>query len=628
MSRMVGSVLTFVILLFSAAGAAAQTYTQMQWGVNKGVTPYAFGANINGAWSNLGTVSSAGVWSIPSSNLSFIQSGTGAVTQTVQSKLRLIVNLQDFGGVGDNSTPNDQAFSRAIAAVVAAGGGKIVVPSGKYVITSQVLISDCSAPVFIEGDGTVATIVRQTSNTASGFVWNCGSVFNNGGGLSYMTVESGAGYDTARFTGSGSSGVGVAVIRMAGGLGVFEHLSINNFSYGFAANGTWDADIGFVRALFFTGAGLQIGVDPAVTISGSNRIHNLKLSNNGFTGVNTNSVGMQIGSSGGEYIHEVEITSVQNGVVIAPAPTQNVFYLFMDKVAPDTAVSNNWVLNSTNGLIYSMVCVDCWGSFASGNGFAVFGPAANYANIKFTNFRARENVFAGVTIQTTGTGPTGIEFVAPEIASNSRGRPQLSQGIELGANVNGIQITGGFIGNGGSSSSDQGYGIYCTGNNSISVIGTDLSKYGTGTGEYSCGAGNVITQYKQSAVIPGTLAIGVSGSSVGSIAFNNATSGSITLQPTTGALGAVTATLPANTGTIAETNLAQTFTAIQTFDTTIKLKGYTVAGLTAAHPCNAGAEGSMAYVTDATAPLYNTALTGGGAVKVPVFCDGATWTSH
>jgi hypothetical protein len=124
------------------------------------------------------------------------------------------------------------------------------------------------------------------------------------------------------------------------------------------------------------------------------------------------------------------------------------------------------------------------------------------------------------------------------------------------------------------------------------------------------------------------LTVGVAGTTVGSVAFKNATSGTITLQPTTGALGTVTATLPANTGTIAETNLAQTFTAIQTFDTTIKLKGYTVAGLTAAHPCNAGAEGSMAYVTDATAPTYNGALTGGGAVKVPVFCDGSVWTSH
>lgn len=59
------------------------------------------------------------------------------------------------------------------------------------------------------------------------------------------------------------------------------------------------------------------------------------------------------------------------------------------------------------------------------------------------------------------------------------------------------------------------------------------------------------------------LTIGVSGSTVGSVAFNNATSGSITLSPTTGALGSVTATLPANTGTLAELNLAQTWSAAQ-----------------------------------------------------------------
>jgi hypothetical protein len=119
--------------------------------------------------------------------------------------------------------------------------------------------------------------------------------------------------------------------------------------------------------------------------------------------------------------------------------------------------------------------------------------------------------------------------------------------------------------------------------------------------------------------------VGVAGTSVGTIAFKNATSGTITLQPTTGALGTVTATLPANTGVIAETNLAQTWTATQTFDATIKLKSYIVATLPT---CDAGAEGSLAYVTDATAPTYNGALTGGGSVKVPVFCNGAAWTAH
>lgn len=49
--------------------------------------------------------------------------------------------------------------------------------------------------------------------------------------------------------------------------------------------------------------------------------------------------------------------------------------------------------------------------------------------------------------------------------------------------------------------------------------------------------------------------------------------------------------------------------------------GYTVATLPT------GTIGQRAYVTDATTPTYNGALTGGGAVKVPVFYNGTAWVS-
>ncbi len=64
--------------------------------------------------------------------------------------------------------------------------------------------------------------------------------------------------------------------------------------------------------------------------------------------------------------------------------------------------------------------------------------------------------------------------------------------------------------------------------------------------------------------VAGALTLGVSGVA-GSVAMGNATSGTVTLQPVTGALGSVTASLPANTGTLAELNLAQTWSAAQTF---------------------------------------------------------------
>jgi len=108
-SRMVGSVLTLVTLLFSVVGGAAQTYTQMQWGMNKGVTPYAFGANINGTWRDLGTVSSAGVWAIPNTNISGLGTastyniGTSGATVPLLSGANTWSGAQTFTSTVDMS---------------------------------------------------------------------------------------------------------------------------------------------------------------------------------------------------------------------------------------------------------------------------------------------------------------------------------------------------------------------------------------------------------------------------------------------------------------------------------------------------------------------------------------------
>ena len=54
----------------------------------------------------------------------------------------------------------------------------------------------------------------------------------------------------------------------------------------------------------------------------------------------------------------------------------------------------------------------------------------------------------------------------------------------------------------------------------------------------------------------------------------------------------------------------------------IRLKGYTVATLPA------GTVGDTAYVTDALAPAFLTAVVGGGAVVAPVFYDGTNWKAY
>jgi hypothetical protein len=61
---------------------------------------------------------------------------------------------------------------------------------------------------------------------------------------------------------------------------------------------------------------------------------------------------------------------------------------------------------------------------------------------------------------------------------------------------------------------------------------------------------------------------------------------------------------------------------IATFTNPVIIPGYTVATLPA------GIIGQTAYVTDALAPAYLTAVVGGGAVVTPVFYDGTTWVAH
>lgn len=81
---------------------------------------------------------------------------------------------------------------------------------------------------------------------------------------------------------------------------------------------------------------------------------------------------------------------------------------------------------------------------------------------------------------------------------------------------------------------------------------------------YYAANGSTISGTPNATISGGALALGASGTA-GSITMGNASSGTVALQPVTGTLGTVTASLPANTGTVAELNLAQTWSAPQTF---------------------------------------------------------------
>lgn len=61
----------------------------------------------------------------------FLQAGAGAVTRSVNDKLREVISVKDFGAVGDGLTDDTAAIQNAVARVSVLGGGTLVFEPGK-----------------------------------------------------------------------------------------------------------------------------------------------------------------------------------------------------------------------------------------------------------------------------------------------------------------------------------------------------------------------------------------------------------------------------------------------------------------------------------------------------------------
>lgn len=112
--------------------------------------------NENG--TTLFTSTSANLFS--SSNVSFIQSGTGAVNRTAQDKLRETVSVKDFGAVGDGVTNDTAAIQAALTyANSLSSGTAVFVPKGTYICSSQLTIYP---KTILFGDGKNSSVLQFT----------------------------------------------------------------------------------------------------------------------------------------------------------------------------------------------------------------------------------------------------------------------------------------------------------------------------------------------------------------------------------------------------------------------------------------------------------------------------------
>lgn len=135
-----------------------------------GTTELADGAVIDSKVTNIG-----------SPKITFTQTGAGAVQRTVESKLKDVVSVKDFGAVGDGVTDDTAAIQAALDAPPAA----LYFPAGTYRVTSSLLFRNGASnnnltlygppsATFGQGaviafEGTTALFVDQV-NIGQGFV--------------------------------------------------------------------------------------------------------------------------------------------------------------------------------------------------------------------------------------------------------------------------------------------------------------------------------------------------------------------------------------------------------------------------------------------------------------------------
>jgi len=115
------------------------------------------------------------------SSVTYTPAGTGAVTTTVQTKLRESVSVKDFGATGDGTTDDTAAIQAAITYIYSfanAGGTgtapALYFPSGTYLMSSTITMGNTGyqytlSPYFY-GDGT-GTIIKVSASNVNPFYW-------------------------------------------------------------------------------------------------------------------------------------------------------------------------------------------------------------------------------------------------------------------------------------------------------------------------------------------------------------------------------------------------------------------------------------------------------------------------
>jgi Pectate lyase superfamily protein len=162
----------------------------------------------------------------------FIQAGSGAVARTAQAKMRLWVDVLDFGADPTGAADSYTAFQNATNAVQTNPlGGTVFIPAGTYTISGGTVTNDRSANSALGRVSYVGQSENATRITYTGAPANCFYLANN----QTAAGEQNASYQTISdmtILGPSLRANSCGIVLNLGAFPKFERLDIQGFDYG------------------------------------------------------------------------------------------------------------------------------------------------------------------------------------------------------------------------------------------------------------------------------------------------------------------------------------------------------------------------------------------------------------